>query len=98
MAAHYKTSYKIYPAWNYQKEIEDLNRASEQGWQLVNGGCLHSRFVKNSDIHYRYQLDYRKVGDMGRYIETFREQGWEYVSSTFNGWHCFRKLYDPSLP
>ena len=35
---------------------------------------------------------------MGRYIETFREQGWEYVNSTFNGWHYFRKLYDPALP
>lgn len=35
---------------------------------------------------------------MGRYIETFREQGWEYISSTYNGWHYFRKIYDPSLP
>ncbi len=98
MAMQYKTSYKVYSAWNYQKEIEDLNQASKQGWQLVNGGCFHSRFVKNPDIRYRYQLDYQKVDDMGRYIETFREQGWEYVNSTFNGWHYFRKLYAPSLP
>jgi len=98
MSAKYKTSYRAYPAWDYQAEIEDLNRASENGWQLVKGGCFHSKFVNNPDICYRYQLDYQKVDDMGRYIETFREQGWEYISSTFNGWHYFRKIYDPSLP
>ena len=97
MERKYKTSHKVYSAWNYQREIEDLNQASEQGWQLVRGGCFYSRFVKNPDVRYRYQVDFRKVDDMGRYIETFREQGWEYVSSTFNGWHFFRKLYDPAL-
>ena len=97
MAMEYKTSHKAYAAWNYRQEIEDLNRASEQGWQLVRGGCFYSRFVKNPDVRYRYQMDWRKVEDMGRYIETFREQGWEYVSSTFNGWHFFRKFYDPAL-
>ncbi|MBR7016872.1 MAG: DUF2812 domain-containing protein [Lachnospiraceae bacterium] len=98
MAAVYKRSFKIYSAWNYEQEIEDLNRASAEGWQLVRGGCFSSRFVKNPDIEYRYQIDYQKIDDMGRYIEIFREQGWEYINSTFNGWHYFRKLYDPSLP
>lgn len=93
-----KRSLRMYSAWDYQREIEDLNRASEQGWQLVRGGSFHSKFVKNPDIRYRYQLDYRDVEDMGRYIETFREQGWEYVNSTFNGWHYFRKIYDPTQP
>ena len=98
MGREYRHSFKIYSAWNYEKEVEDLNRASEEGWQLVRGYGLHSKFVKNPDVRYRYQLDYGKIDDIGRYIETFREQGWEYVNSTFNGWHYFRKLYDPSLP
>lgn len=98
MSKNYKRSFKVYSVWNYQREIEDLNTALEQGWQLVKGGCFHSKFVKNPEIRYRYQLDYRKIEDMGRYIETFREQGWEYINSTFNGWHFFRKLYDPALP
>jgi len=98
MKKEYKTSYRVYSAWNYENEIDDLNKASEQGWQLIKGGCFHSRFVKNPDIVYRYQLDYGKIEDMGRYIETFREQGWEYINSTFNNWHYFRKIYDPNLP
>ena len=98
MSAQYKTSWNVYSAWNYEKEIEDLNRASEQGWQLVKGGCFHSRFVKRPEIRYRYQLDFQKPDDLGRYIEIFREQGWEYINSTFNGWNYFRKIYDPSRP
>lgn len=98
MSKEYKRSFRVYSAWNYQKEIEDLNEASARGWQLVRGGCFHSKFVKNEDLRFRYQLDYRKIEDMGRYIEMFREQGWEYINSTFNGWHYFRKLYDPALP
>ena len=98
MSKNYKKSYKMYTAWNYQREIEDLDKASEQGWQLVKGGCFHSKFVKNPNIRYRYQMDYGDIEDMGRYIESFREQGWEYVNSTFNDWHYFRKIYDPALP
>ena len=99
MDRQYKTSHRVYTAWNYQKEIEDLNKASEQGWQLINGGCFSSKFKWNENVRYRYQIDYPgKVEDMGRYIETFREQGWEYINATFNGWHYFRKVYDPALP
>ena len=93
-----KSSWRAYTAWDYQKELEDLDRASQEGWQLIRGGCFHNKFVKNPGVRYRYQLDYGRIQDMGRYIETFREQGWEYVNSTFNGWHYFRKAWDPSLP
>ena len=96
--SEYKTRYKAYPAWNYENEIEELNELSAEGWQLVKAGNFHSKFVKDPDIRYRYQLDFRSVEDMGRYIEIFREQGWEYVNSTYNNWHYFRKIYDPSLP
>ena len=99
MRKSHKTVFRGYFAWDYDKELEELNRMSQQGWQLVKGGCFHSRFVKNEGQRYRYQLDYRPdVEDMDRYLETFREQGWEYVNSTYNGWRYFRKVYDPALP
>lgn len=98
MARQYKRSFQFRTAWNYQRELEELDRASEKGWQLIRGGIISSRFKWNPDVRCRYQLDYPgEIEDMGRYIETFREQGWEYVNSTFNGWHYFRKIYDPSL-
>ena len=91
----YKRVFNVYSAWDYAREIEDLNKMSEKGWQLVKGGLLSNLYQKNNDLRYRFQIDYNpKIKDMGRYIETFREQGWEYVNSTINGWNYFRKLYD----
>lgn len=99
MSRKYKTVYKAYFAWDYEQELEELDRMSRQGWQLVKGGCFHSRFRWEPERRYRYQLDYRPgIDDMDRYLETFREQGWEYVNSTYNGWRYFRKAYDPALP
>lgn len=95
----YKTTRRMYSAWNYQREIEDLNRMSEQGWQLVEGRLFSSRFEKDDSIRYRYQLDYQpKIKNRPRYVDSFREFGWEYINSTINGWHYFRKPFDPSLP
>lgn len=94
-----KRVFGMYAAWDYTHEIDDLNKMSEQGWQLVKGGLCSNLYKKNEDIRYKYQLDYNNhIDEMGRYIETFREQGWEYVNSTWNGWHYFRKLYDASKP
>ena len=94
----YKRFLGVYSAWDYTREVEDLNKRSEQGWQLIKGGLFSSLFKMNKDIRYRYQLDFNpKIEDMGRYIEIFHEQGWEYVNSTWNGWHYFRKIYDPAL-
>ena len=94
-----KTSHKVYAAWDYKKEIEDLDQKSREGWQLVKGGCFRSVFEQDEQVVYRYQLDYNTdIENRMRYIETFREQGWEYMNSTFNGWHYFRKPYDLDLP
>ena len=95
---NYKRVFNVYAAWDYTREIEDLNKMSEKGWQVVKCGVLSIKFKKNEAVRYRYQIDYNpKLEDKARYIETFREQGWEYVDSNFNGWHYFRKLYDPSV-
>ena len=95
----YRTTHKLYSAWNYEGEIEELNRMSEQGWQLVEGRMFSRRYKRDESIRYRYQLDYRpKLDDRAGYIESFREFGWQYVNSTLNGWHYFRKPYDPALP
>ena len=94
-----KTSYKVYPAWEFDREVRDLEEQSRGGWQLTKGGCFHSRFHFDDSVTYRYALDFNQnIGDPVRYRETFAEQGWEFINSTYNGWHYFRKEYDPSLP
>lgn len=94
-----KTVFTTYFAFDYQREIDELNRQSELGWQLTHGGMFSSKFTRNDQVRYRYQLDYQpNIPEMGRYIDSFREFGWEYVNSTANGWHYFRKVYDSSVP
>lgn len=92
-----KRTWNFYSAWNWQQELEDLNTQSRQGWQLMHGGLICSRFKYQPDVEYRYQLDYPgKVDEMPRYLETFRDQGWEFVNHSGNGWYYFRKPYDPA--
>ena len=94
-----KRVFGAYAAWEYAREIDDLNKMSEKGWHLAKGGLYSNLFKKDESVQYRYQIDYNpKIEDKARYIETFREQGWEYINSTFNGWHYFKKVYDASLP
>lgn len=94
-----KNIYKMYPAWAFDREVQNLEERSRNGWHLVKGGLFHSKFTYDDTVQYRYALDFNQdIDDPVRYRETFAEQGWEYVNSTFNGWHYFRKTYDPSLP
>ena len=94
-----RTEHNVYAAWDYELELEALNQKSRDGWQLIKGGCFYSKFEHDDSVQYRYQMDFHpRLENRMRYVETFREQGWEYVNSTLNGWHFFRKMYDPSLP
>ena len=91
-------TYKCYAPWEYEKEEQDLNEASKKGLQLTEGKGFHSVFHRDDSVRYIYQLDYNtKVKDKERYKEIFEEQGWEYINSTFNGWHYFRKLYKEDM-
>ncbi|MDD3221050.1 MAG: DUF2812 domain-containing protein [Clostridia bacterium] len=92
------TRLTVYPVWEYKKEEEALNKASAEGRQLVKGGCFHSVFRKDDSVRYIYQLDYCPTPDSKeRYIECFNDAGWEFVNSTYNGWHYFRRPYTQDL-
>lgn len=93
-----KVSYNVYAVWEYEKEEEDLNKRSEEGWQLEKGGCFHSVFKRDDTIRYIYQIDYEPdLPDKERYKEIFAETGWEYINSTYNGWHYFKKKYKEGM-
>ena len=97
MKKNIKVERAVYAAWDYELELKHLNEMSEQGWQLIQGGCFHTKYEWDDSVVYRYQLDHNmKIENRLRYIDTYREQGWEYINSTFNGWHYFRKVYDPA--
>lgn len=47
MGKELKRSYRIYAAWNYEKEEDFINENSNDGWQLIKGGCFHSVYEKD---------------------------------------------------
>ena len=103
MSKQTKTSFAAYAAWNVEIEELTLNKQSEHGWQLRKGGCYHTVYEADDTVRYIHKIDYnpdvsQASEEKERYIELFEQQGWEYVNSTFNGWHYFRKLYDETLP
>ena len=53
-----KVSFRGYMAWNYDREEQDLDRMSEQGWQLIKGGCFFSIYTRQPGILYRHRIDY----------------------------------------
>jgi len=86
--------FAIYPVWEYEQEVIDLNNLSRQGIQLTLGGCFQSLFRYDDTVRYIYQLDYQpNITDKPRYLEMYADQDWEYINSTFNGWHYFRKPF-----
>ena len=87
------TSHKVYTAWEYKQEEKDLNEASKNGLQLLKGGCFRSQYIQDDSVRYIYQLDFCHPDNKLRYIECFEDAGWEYINSTFNGWHYFRRPY-----
>jgi len=98
-----KTSFRVYTAWNYDKEENDLDKFSREGWQLIKGGCFHSVFEKDETICYRNRIDFNpkilnNKDERDRYASFFEEMGWKLISVTFNGWCYFRKLYNEELP
>ena len=75
-----KVSFRGYMAWNYDREEQDLDRMSEQGWQLIKGGCFFSIYTRQPGILYRHRIDYNPdvmndPEEKRRYLELFEEQG-----------------------
>ena len=67
----YRTSHKFFAAWEYEKEIEFMNRQSEKGWQAVKPRRFSCKYMFDDSVIYRYQIDYQpKIDDNMRYIET----------------------------
>ena len=91
------TSHKVYAAWEYKQEEKDLNEASKNGLQLLKGGCFRSQYIQDDSVRYIYQLDFCHPDNKARYIECFEDAGWQYINSTFNGWHYFRRPYEENV-
>lgn len=92
------------PVWEYKRIVDICNEQSKQGYQLEKMKILGaSTFVKDENKRYIYDIDFnpvilKKGKERENYLETFEEQGWEFIDNTFNGFSIFRKQYVEGQP
>lgn len=89
-----KTIYKVFWAWNYEKEEKWLNEMSAKGFQLVRVGICKYVFEEAARGEYVYKLELLENMpshiESVKYIQFLEETGVEYMGS-LNRWVYFRK-------
>lgn len=80
-----------FEAWEYDLEISWLNDKAKEGLVLYckKGDTYYFKKAQIND--YLYRIDFQAVKDPNEYLESFKNDGWEYVCSYKND-HYFRKL------
>lgn len=86
--------FKVFPAWQDDKEEVWLRQMAQQGLHLTEPlfPCIYT-FVRGAPADVAYRLDYvpRMSGDeFAVYLQVFRDAGWEYLGQ-MAGWQYFRK-------
>jgi len=86
-----KTVFRLYWAWNDDKEERWLRRMAQAGWHLVRPRGFFYRFEKGDPADIVFRLDYQgpSKSDRREYLGLFKDAGWEHVAE-FSNWHYFR--------
>ena len=87
-----KRVFKVYLAWQDERESAWLRHMANKGWHFTSYTFCVYTFVKGEPSDVVYQLDFNNdiKNDHDSYVELFRADGWELVD-TFGSWHYFRK-------
>ncbi|MGA9752710.1 MAG: DUF2812 domain-containing protein [Acidobacteriota bacterium] len=92
--------FRIFMAWNDEKEGRWLAQQERDGWRLSGVGCFAYRFERAAPADVAYRLDYGppKFQDKSEYFGIFQDAGWEHVGSR-KQWQVFRKpIVDGRVP
>ena len=91
--------YKLFWAWEDEKEEAWLEEMSNQGYHLQHAAPFSYTFTPGEPRPYAYRLDFQTQTGLEReaYLQLFQDAGWELVGE-MNGWFYFRKLRQPGEP
>ena len=92
--------FRIFMAWNDEKEGRWLAEQERAGWRLKAVGCISYLFEQAQPAEVAYRLDYGpgKLPDRSEYLGLFQDAGWEHVG-TRKRWQVFRKpVVDGRVP
>jgi len=87
----YRSVFKIFFAWQGEKEEKWLKEMSGGGWHLNRVGYCNYGFVRGKPEDIIYKLDFKpflnkKIDD---YITLFEDAGWEYIAR-LGCWYYFK--------
>ncbi len=86
-----KRFFKIFGAWNDEREEAWLSQMAQQGWHLVRPALGFYPFVQGDPKNIVYRMDYKSGDkDMAEYLQLFADAGWQHVGK-LGGWQYFRK-------
>jgi hypothetical protein len=90
-----KRVFRIFWAWEDERQEKWFEAMARGGWHLKRPGALWFRFEQGPPAEVAYRIDYpgsRTVGkgDRQEYLALFRDSGWEFVGESA-GWYTFRK-------
>lgn len=86
-----KTCYRLFMAWQEEKETRWLENMSKQGWHLADVKLIQYIFIQGEPKDVIYKLDYKtnRGADFDDYVALFQDSGWEYVAKLHH-WIYFR--------
>jgi len=84
-----KCVFRLYTAWNDDKEERWLEEMARSGWHLVSGPFPYT-FERGAPAEIRYRLDYPpQDSNLPEYLRLCHDAGWERVCESA-GWQYFR--------
>ena len=86
-----KTIYKVFFAWQDEKEEKWLEEQAAQGWHLESAAPFFYTFRKGNPERVIYRLDYKLTldKDYTEYEQIFTDCQWKLVTRMSN-WHYYR--------
>jgi len=86
-----KTFFKVFWAWEDEKEEQWLEEQALQGYHLLSVAPFFYEFEKGPSQQVKYRLDYKVTVDKDyqEYQSLFQDSNWELVTRMSN-WHYYR--------
>lgn len=89
--------FRLFWAWQDEKEEAWLREMAKQGWHLqsFSGPGIYN-FLRGEAKDVVYRMDFRTTTkqDKQEYLQIFQDAGWEYVGE-LSSWQYFRKEFKP---
>lgn len=98
MSSSLKTVYKVFWAWQEDREAKWLQAMALSGWSLKSARGIRYTFERSAPQNVVYRLDFKGTfdDDLAGYLELYRDAGWEYVTR-FGNWFYFRRPADAAV-